>query len=214
MTDTPPPPEGTAADLLAVALRLFGQKGFAATSTREIAAAAETNVASIAYHFGGKEGLRRACAAEVMRRITFVLGSVHPPQPEAPENATRQMEAMLRAMVAFVAGSREGEDAVAFMLREVAEDGPVLDAIYTTMIAPMHRQFCALWAAATGTEAESEATRLKVFALIGQVLYFRVGRPIVTRRMNWPSLGPVETGQIGDILAANLHALIERERLS
>ena len=52
----------TRAALIAAGLRLFGEKGFDATSTRDIAAAANTNIASIAYHFGGKEGLRLACA--------------------------------------------------------------------------------------------------------------------------------------------------------
>lgn len=214
MPDTPKPPDGTAAQLIAAGLKLFGRKGFAATSTREIAAEAGTNVASIAYHFGGKDGLRRACGAEVARRVGSVLGDTAPTPPQSADAAARQMEAMLRAMVAFVAGSRDSDDLTAFMLREVGENGPVLDAVYGTMIEPMHRRFCALWAAATGREAESETTRLIVFSLIGQVLYFRVGRPIVTRRMGWGTLGPVEAARVADILAANLHSILARERLT
>ncbi|MCW3780739.1 CerR family C-terminal domain-containing protein [Defluviimonas salinarum] len=213
MTDAPKAPEGTAADLLAAALHLFGRQGFAATSTREIAARAGTNVASIAYHFGSKEGLRTACGAEVARRIGTVIAAATSATPGSAEQAARQMEAILRAMVGFVAGAREAEDVIAFMLREVAEEGAVLDAVYGAMIEPMHRRFCALWAAATGREAEGEATRLMVFSLVGQVLYFRIGRPVVTRRMGWERLGPAEAARIGDLLAANLHSLIARERL-
>lgn len=214
MPDPAPAPDGTAAQLVAAGLKLFGQRGFAATSTREIAAKAGTNVASIAYHFGGKDGLRRACAAEIARRIGAVIGNAAPTPPDTADTAARQMEAILRAMTAFVAGSRDNDDLTAFMLREVAENGPVLDAVYGTMIDPMHRRFCALWSAATGREAESETTRLLVFSLIGQVLYFRVGRPIVTRRMGWDALGPAEAARIADILAANLHSIIARERLT
>ena len=53
-------PSGTRADLIAAGLHLFGHDGFAATSTRALAARAGTNVASIAYHFGSKAGLVRA----------------------------------------------------------------------------------------------------------------------------------------------------------
>ncbi len=79
------------------------------------------------------------------------------------------MEAILRAMVAFVARSRDSDDLTAFLLREAGENGPVLDAVYGTMIEPMHRRLCALRAAATGQEAESEATRLKSLAERGAV---------------------------------------------
>ncbi|KAB2878206.1 MAG: DUF1956 domain-containing protein [Albidovulum sp.] len=214
MTDPPKAPEGTAADLIASGLRLFGQKGFAATSTREIAAAARTNVASIAYHFGGKEGLRRACGAEVIRRMGTALGNHGAPVPAAPQAAIAEMEATLRSMCAFVTTSPVAAPLVPFMLREVGEGGVIFELVYGAMIEPMHRRFCALWAAATGQEAESPRTRLLVFSLIGQLLYFRVGRPVVTRRMGWDTLGPAEAGTIADLLAANLHSLIERERRS
>ncbi|MEZ5777597.1 MAG: CerR family C-terminal domain-containing protein [Paracoccaceae bacterium] len=204
--------EGTAAELIAAALRLFGKKGFAATSTREIAAAAETNVASIAYHFGGKEGLRRACGEEFVRRIGSVVASAGQNMPDTPEAAQRQMEVILRAMVGFLVGSREADDLAAFMLREVGHDGPVLDTVYGAMFDPLLRRFSALWAASTGKEAESESTRLLVFSLIGQVLYFRIARPIVERRMEWSTLGPAEAARIADLLAANLHSLVQRER--
>ena len=42
--------------LLDAALALFAEKGFAKTSTREIAQAAQTNIASISYYFGDKAG--------------------------------------------------------------------------------------------------------------------------------------------------------------
>lgn len=46
--------------LLDAALALFAENGFAKTSTREIARAAKTNIASISYYFGDKQGLYRA----------------------------------------------------------------------------------------------------------------------------------------------------------
>src|SRR3954447_23462854 len=60
-----PPSDQTRQALIRAALKLFGTKGFDGTSTREIAAAANANIGSIAYHFGGKEGLRAAWAAFV-----------------------------------------------------------------------------------------------------------------------------------------------------
>jgi AcrR family transcriptional regulator len=50
--------------LLLTAMRLFAEQGFAATSTRGIAIAAGTNIASISYYFGDKAGLYRAAFTE------------------------------------------------------------------------------------------------------------------------------------------------------
>ncbi|CDG81685.1 CerR family C-terminal domain-containing protein [Janthinobacterium agaricidamnosum] len=47
--------------LLLSAIRLFGEQGYAKTSTREIALSAGTNVAAISYYFGDKAGLYRSC---------------------------------------------------------------------------------------------------------------------------------------------------------
>jgi AcrR family transcriptional regulator len=51
--------------LLLAAMRLFAEQGFAKTSTREIALAAGTNIASISYYFGDKAGLYRAAFGQV-----------------------------------------------------------------------------------------------------------------------------------------------------
>ena len=50
--------------LLAEALRLFAENGFAQTSTRAIAQAAGVNISAISYYFGDKEGLHRAAFYE------------------------------------------------------------------------------------------------------------------------------------------------------
>lgn len=205
-------PHGTAADLIAVALRLFGKKGFAATSTREIAAGAGTNVASIAYHFGSKDGLRRACGQEIIRRVGAVLGPATPQDDPPPAMAISAFEGVIRTMAGFLLARRESEDVVPFMLRELAENGPVLDDVYTKMFAPVHGRLCRLWSAITGEPAESDRTRLLVFSLIGQLMYFRIGRPIVERRMGWRQTGADEARQVADLLIGNLHAIIERER--
>jgi AcrR family transcriptional regulator len=46
--------------LLDASLRLFAERGFAKTSTREIASAAKVNISSISYYFGDKAGLYKA----------------------------------------------------------------------------------------------------------------------------------------------------------
>lgn len=68
----PAPPETTPQTrdrVLEVAERLFAEQGFAATSVRDITAAAGVNLAAVNYHFGGKENLYR----DVFRRRLATL---------------------------------------------------------------------------------------------------------------------------------------------
>jgi len=63
----------TRGKLIEAATPLFAQKGFAAVSVRELAAAAEANVAAISYHFGGKEGLYHAVLEHQFEPIAEAL---------------------------------------------------------------------------------------------------------------------------------------------
>lgn len=203
--------EQTRAALIRAGLKLFGQKGFDGTSTREIAAAANANIASIAYHFGGKEGLRLACAGfivETMQEIAGAAIAVEAGQGVLDEAAaTARIDAIVQRMVDFIVSQPAADEIVQFVLRELAHPSEALDAIYSGVFEPVHRRLCAIWAAATGAEAESEETRLRIFSVIGQLVYFRIGREAVLRRMGWQTIGPDEARRISGVLTENVHAI-------
>lgn len=52
--------DATRRRLLEAATRLFSEHGYAAVTVRDITRAAETNLAAVNYHFGGKLGLYEA----------------------------------------------------------------------------------------------------------------------------------------------------------
>ena len=60
--------EVTRQRLLEVAIRVFAARGFDGARTRDIAEAAKTNIVSIAYYFGNKQGLYHAAALHVAAR--------------------------------------------------------------------------------------------------------------------------------------------------
>ena len=61
--------EETRSRILAVALSLFGSKGFDSVSTREVAAAASVPPASLRYYFENKRGLYIACLEHVQQHL-------------------------------------------------------------------------------------------------------------------------------------------------
>jgi len=205
--------EGTRQALIRAGLDLFGRNGFDATSTREIAQAAKVNSAGIAYHFGGKDGLRKACAEAIIARMQAVLMSGAPAAAVTVDVGDRdvaaeQLLSLIERMIAFLTTAPESELIARFVVREMFTPSPAFDTIYGGLFEPVHRRVCQVWAAATGMEPEAPATRLAVFTAIGQLIYFRIARPAVTRRMGWDGIGPNEARAITETIRRSVRASI------
>src|ERR1700747_1053947 len=61
--------EETRARIVAAALRMFGERGFEAASTRDIATIAGVNAPALQYYFDNKEGLYLACVEHIVKRV-------------------------------------------------------------------------------------------------------------------------------------------------
>jgi AcrR family transcriptional regulator len=198
--------------IIDAAMRGFAEKGFAATGTREIAALAGTNIASIAYHFGGKEGLRTACAEHIVELMGGVLEQARQDElPGDPAAARIVLTALVRRVVAFLLLDPQARPVAGFLLREMAEPSPALDLIYGRLLEAVHRRACAIWGVATARDPESAAVRLAVFTTIGQVVYFNIARPVIERRMEWPGIGAAEAEAVADTIVRNLHARLDAD---
>jgi TetR/AcrR family transcriptional regulator, regulator of cefoperazone and chloramphenicol sensitivity len=206
----------TRAALVESAIELFGTRGFDAASIRDIAAAAGANIASIGYHFGGKEGLRLACAqyaADFIHSVaTTGFSGMTPDRTEqlSPDKARKVLSDFVSVVVRAMMTAPGAEKIVRFLLREIVNPSNAFQVIYTAVIEPTHKRLCRLWAAATGEESESDAVRVAVFAVMGQAVYFRVGQSVIVRRMGWQSYGPREAEAIAAEIVANLNSALDR----
>ena len=100
--------------LLEGAVRVLGEKGFAATTAREVAAASGCNLRSIGYHYGSVRGLALAALSQNFRRWMAPLideraGSVRDGLElfvrELPQNA-----ALVRAWLEAVAAAQDDDE--------------------------------------------------------------------------------------------------------
>jgi len=220
MTSPPAPAPLSTADALVVAgIELFGARGFAATSTRELAMAAQANVAAIAYHFGSKEGLREACGRAAARRLAQdALGATAQKLDAAlaagltQAQAEAQMLALVRALTPALTARADLDPVVRFILREQTEMSSAFQIVHDAVIAPMHERLCLLWAAATGAAADAQTTRLSTLTFMAQIIYFRIARNVALKRLGWRRIGPKEADAIAEIVAGNLRAALAAAR--
>jgi AcrR family transcriptional regulator len=180
--------------ILAAALRLFGEKGFKAATTREIAQAAGVNLPALKYYFGGKEGLFLACAREIAGGYAARMGPAADAaaeallQPLSPPQARTHLKAVIGALAERLLTDREAELWTAFALREMADQGPAFDMLYAQVWAPGVELTAQLVARARAETEPSEAARIQALTLISGLTAFTVARSVALRAMGWAEL--------------------------
>lgn len=92
--------EGHRERLLEAAIRCLQEKGYARTTSRDLVAASGTNLASIGYHFGSKEGLLNAAVLEGFQRwLKPLIALAAEPGPATPlERLRRGLEGVTDSM--------------------------------------------------------------------------------------------------------------------
>lgn len=142
--------------LLLAAMKLFGEQGFARTSTREIALAAGANVSAISYYFGDKAGLYKAALTDFLP----------PPQKnidmfDQPGFTLRQaLEGYYAQLLGPILEGAESELALRLWLREVLEPRGVWAEELNTGIRAEHMAFAAVLARHLGVPVDDEIHRL------------------------------------------------------
>ncbi|MFJ1471720.1 TetR/AcrR family transcriptional regulator [Massilia orientalis] len=84
--------------ILLAALGLFSKKGFTGTSVRDVASAADVNLAAISYHFGDKAGLYRAALHEYLDDAGDDIPAFDTPGLTLEELLRRYMRVCLRPL--------------------------------------------------------------------------------------------------------------------
>lgn len=128
------------------------------------------------------------------------------------EAAHAQLLKVVEAMVGFIVAHPEAGEFVQFVMRELSEPSEALDIIYEGVIEPVHQRLCRVWAEASGDNAESDRTRITIFTLIGQVVYFRIARAAVMRRLGWDRIGPSEAADIISVVRSNIEAILAERK--
>lgn len=161
--------------LLDAALALFAEKGFAKTSIREIAQAAQVNVAAISYYFGDKAGLYRAVFNDP-RSNPHVL-------PDAEHGAAMGLEPLVTHLLqSFVEPLKQDhliQQCMKLHFREMLEPTGVWQEEVETNIRPAHHALVTVLCRHLGlTEPDDDIHRL-AFCIAGLGVMLHIGHDVV-----------------------------------
>ncbi len=205
----------TRARILDAALDLFGERGLTGATVRDIAARAKVNVAAISYHFGGKEELYRAVAQSVLGsiagRVRSRIGPLLAAPPREPEAARAALEDFVATMVDVIVGPQEMRRVARFIIREQMQPTAAFDILYA-MFSEFHGAATTIFATAAGVDPEAEETRLRVFLVIGQVLFLRIAEAAVLRRLGRERYDDAFMQEAKALIRQNVGAMVAAAR--
>ncbi|MBN1507761.1 MAG: TetR/AcrR family transcriptional regulator [Sedimentisphaerales bacterium] len=166
-----PAEKGVQNRLVEAAEELFCKRGFNETSVRDIAAAADCNIASVNYYFGGKDNLY----VEVWRRRLAELRDVRLASIDRAmsKDGQPQLEDLLRSYAnSFVEPLVEGgrsERFVSLMAREMVDPHLPHDMLLNDMIVPVMDAFTQALRRICPWLGGDQA-RLVILSVVGQLM--------------------------------------------
>ncbi len=166
MNDTNGPPLKTRQRLLVTASRIFAEKGYQDTTIAEICEQAQTNIASVNYHFRDKENLyleawRYAFQQDLER---------HPSDGGVKDASTEaRLAGRIRSLIARIADPKSHFFAIVH--REMAQQTRLLEKIMAQEINPERQALNALVKELLGRNATEKQIQFCHASIVGQCFH-------------------------------------------
>jgi AcrR family transcriptional regulator len=203
--------------LIEAAVDVFGERGYAGSSTRLLAARAGVNLAAIPYHFRGKRGLHVAAAEHIAdqmeKRVAPLMTDLGAAldRDAAGDRRRALLHALLLGLADGMLGTAGAERWARFVAREQMDPSPAFDVLFERIMRPAHHLGCRLLGGLLGRPADDPEIMVRVFALFGQVLVFRIARAATARRLGWEALTDERVALVKDVLRAHLDGILDAE---
>jgi TetR/AcrR family transcriptional regulator, regulator of cefoperazone and chloramphenicol sensitivity len=194
--------------LLEAAGEVFAERGFRATTVREICQRAKANLAAVNYHFGDKERLYAAVLQYTFRyaieKYPLDLGL------GADATVEERLQAFIRShLFGFL---DEGLPAWhgRLMAREMAEPTGMLDTLVDQMIRPKAELLMSIVRDVLGHDADPRRVWRCAASIIGQCLFYHHARPVIKRLDPEQTYTPEAIEQLVDHIAQFSLAALRR----
>ena len=185
--------------LLETAGAVFAERGYRATTVREVCRRAGVNVAAINYHFGGKEHLY----LEVLRYCHRRARDRYPPDLgvgrwAAPEQRLRAfIHSFLLRLLQDGPGAWHGR----LISRELIEPTGALDALVAERFRPLADELFGILRPLLGAPATRETLRLCAASVVSQCLFYHHCRSVISRLFPQQHFGPRDIRRLAEHIA-------------
>ena len=187
--------------LLEVALRVFADRGYQATTIAQVCKAARANVAAVNYHFGSKDGLY----AKVWRRAFDQSFEVYPPEGglSSDASAEEKLRALIQSHVHRVLDQGVLGEAGQILLMEMANPTEAIQDEFVEAVQPFVMYTYGFIRELVGPKASDEKVHLCAMSVVHQCFAFSHRR---CRHANHPfAVSLCDTENFADTLAEHIY---------
>jgi len=178
--------QGTRAQLLEAAGRVFAEKGFDRATGKEICERAGTNTAAVNYYFGGMDGLYRAVLAEAHSRLMPLATLVSTVAGQT--DARAKLQAIIELGVEKLTGPISSSWVLGVIGREFLAPSPALDDLREQQGVPKARILTSIVAELMGLPDDHPAVARACLSVMSPFAMLMIGDRHMLRRV-LPNLG-------------------------
>ncbi|KVL25167.1 CerR family C-terminal domain-containing protein [Burkholderia sp. MSMB1835] len=204
--------------IIEAAIELFGERGFAGASTREIAARAGVNAPALQYYFENKEGVYRACVETIAESgwQVFAPAVGHArAMLDADASVDELIDAfigLLRALSDRMFTAPKTMNQRMFFAREQGGQEPASasEILMTRMRKPLNDVCAELIGRITGRPADDSVTRLRALSLFGQLTVFHIAQRSALQLLEWDAFDGERAALVTETIADQTRVLLEQ----
>jgi AcrR family transcriptional regulator len=183
--------------LLLAAGEVFAEFGYQNATVRDICARAGANIAAVNYHFGGKDELY-AAVLEQQFSDTVMRFPLDLPAGSGPADALRMfVRVTVQRMLTDASTAWQNQ----LIFREITDPTAHLDTIANRFMRPHFAVLRQLIGALLGPHVPEHRHRMLALSVMGQIVFYKIGRHAVARVAPEQGTGPEEREQIAEHVA-------------
>jgi AcrR family transcriptional regulator len=163
---------------------LFAERGFDATTVRDICQAAEANVAAVNYYFGDKQ---RLYIEAVVRAHRWRMDRVKLPDWDADTAPEKKLADFIHTFIRRVLTGPGDTWHSRLIMREISNPSAACAELVQSSIRPQFEILLSILHELLPGERDQEKLRLTAFSIVGQCLFYHFADPVIRNL-----LGPEE----------------------
>lgn len=185
----------TRRQILDTAGRVYAEKGFARTTSKEVCARAGVNMAAVNYHFGGKDGLYRAVVETAIATMQSTTAAARAAGEGKPPD--ERIRAYVSVFLQRILGKGNETWIHQLMLRELSDPTQALDMVAEEVLRPRTAYLCGVIGELIGCPADDPRVMrcaLSVQSQFNSMLWSQA----VARMMHAADIPPVTLDEIAE----------------